>query len=340
MNTLTPELAVSILRQIRGYAIVVLRPDGTIVRWLGDAAAIVGLSEADAAGANIALIFAPSDQAQNVHLRELEIAHRDGRVEDTRWHVRANGERFWANGITMPLEDGLFLKVFRDETRLKDAEEQRVLLLHELNHRVKNTLATVQSVAEQTLRSAGVGADIRAALTARLHALSRAHNVLVDESWAGADLRTIVQDAVFPYDGGSRVSVDGPDVRLHPSQAVTLALILHELTTNALKHGSLTGHAGTVAVSWNESVDATGCRRLSLLWKESGGPLVAAPTRKGFGSRLLKQAAGSMSGSVDVRFAEEGLCCVLDISLVDEAVPIEQTLIERGSGAMDPTSIQ
>ena len=340
MESPTPELALSILRQIRGYAVVLLRPDGTIVRWLGDAPAIVGLSEAKAVGANIAMIFAPSDQAQHVHLRELEIASRDGRVEDTRWHVRADGERFWANGITMPLDEGVFLKVFRDETRLKVADEQRVLLLHELNHRVKNTLATVQSVAEQTLRSAGVGADIRAALTARLHALSRAHNVLVDESWAGADLRTIVQDAVFPYDGGARVSVDGPDVRLHPSQAVTLALILHELTTNALKHGSLTGHAGRVNIRWNESVDAEGGRRLSLLWEESGGPQVPAPTRKGFGSRLLKQAAGSMSGSVDLRFAPEGLCCVLDLSLVDEAVPIEQTLVERGSGAVVPTNIQ
>ncbi len=330
MDSLTPELALSILRQVRGYAIVVLSAEGTIVRWLGDAAAIVRWPEAEAVGSSIAETFAPPDRAQDVHLKELETARREGRAEDTRWHVRADGSRFWANGITMPLADGLFLKVFRDETRLKVAEEQRVLLLHELNHRVKNTLATVQSVAEQALRSAGVAPEIRAALTDRLHALSRAHNVLVDESWAGADLRTILQDAVSPYDDGDRVSVDGPDVRLHPSQAVTVALILHELVTNALKHGSLSTHAGRVVVSWNESIDAGGGRRLKLLWQESGGPPVAPPTRRGFGSRLLKQAAGSMSGSVDVRFEPEGLCCLLDMSLVDEAVPLERTLLETG----------
>ncbi|HZV83686.1 MAG TPA: HWE histidine kinase domain-containing protein [Brevundimonas sp.] len=300
------------------------------MRWLGDAAAIVDLPEADAVGTNIARIFAAPDRALEVHLMELATARREGRAEDTRWHVKTDGTRFWANGITMPFADGRFLKVFRDETRLKVAEEQRILLLNELNHRVRNTLATVQSVAEQALRSAGVSAEIRSALTERLHALSRAHNVLVDESWAGADLRTIVQDAVSPYGGGAQVSADGPDVRLHPSQAVTVALILHELTTNALKYGSLGDQAGQVVISWNESSDVTGHRRLSLLWRESGGPPVSPPTRRGFGSRLLKQAAGSMNGSVDLRFDTTGLVCVLDMTLVDEAVPIEQTLLEVG----------
>src|SRR5690606_34909745 len=123
-------------------------------------------------------------------------ALEDGRHEDSRWHLRKGGERFWANGLTLPLDHGeaVVMKVFRDETPLKRADDQRILLLNELNHRVKNSLATVQSVADQTLRSAGVDAGIRKDLIARIMALSSAHNVLVDRNWAGADLEAIVRD--------------------------------------------------------------------------------------------------------------------------------------------------
>jgi PAS domain S-box-containing protein len=327
MQSIPPELAVRIVQQIRGYAVIIMRDDGTILRLLGDAARVLGVDESAAVGRNIAFIFTPSDQADGAHLREAEIARRTGTAEDSRWHLTADGRRFWANGLTMPIDEGVLLKVFRDETRLKVAEEQRVLLLNELNHRVKNTLSTVQSVAEQALRSANVSAEVRADLAERLIAVSRVHDVLVQQSWAGADLEAIVRDTLAPYPT-NRFSIDGPNVRLHPSQAVTLALILHELTTNALKHGALASPAGQVQISWNEALEPGGHRHLSLLWREVGGPAVSPPTRKGFGSRLLKQAAVAMSGSAEVTYEPCGVTCVLSIGLADEALPFEETLLQ------------
>lgn len=185
---------------------------------------------------------------------------------------------------------------------------------------MKNTLATVHSVAEQTLRAAGVDANVRADLVSRLHALSRAHDVLVNNNWAGADLGQIVADAMAPYEAGTpRIDIDGPVVRLHPSQAVTLALVLHELATNAAKYGALSlPSSGRVRISWNGSLDAAGRRHLSLLWKETGGPEVKTPARTGFGSKLIRQAAGGGGGSVDLRFPPEGLTCVLSLALIDD----------------------
>ena len=211
MPAIDADYALAILQNIRGYAIVTMKADGEIVDWLADAQTITGLDPQQAVGCSIAEIFTASDRAASVHLQELDAAMREGRAEDSRWHVRADGERFWANGITFSLTPRLLVKIFRDETRLKKAEEQRILLLNELNHRVKNTLATVHSVAEQTLRAAGVERSVRADLVDRLHALSRAHDVLVDNNWAGADLGRIVADAVAAYDtGGRRIELEGP----------------------------------------------------------------------------------------------------------------------------------
>jgi two-component sensor histidine kinase len=218
------------------------------------------------------------------------------------------------------------VKIFRDETAAKEAEDQRVLLLNELNHRVKNTLATVQSIVEQTLRSSGVKDTIRADLTERLLALARAHNVLVDQNWAGADLHVLVQDAMAPHDRSpSPFRSDGPLVRLHPSQAVTLSMALHELTTNAIKYGALSVPDGRVKVAWNLAHDGHGGRHLVLMWQESGGPETRPPNHTGFGSRLIRGAfADQPGGRTEMRFEPEGLTCVIAVGLVealDEATP-------------------
>jgi len=316
-----PELAQLIVRTIKAYAILVLTPNGEIVAWLGDAEVVTGYERDEVIGRNFDLLFTEPDRAAGAARSEIEVALKDGRAEDSRWHLRKDGERFWANGMTVRLdaEEPLLVKVFRDETPAKRAEEQRILLLHELNHRVKNTLATVQSVVEQTLRAAGVDNELRENLAGRIIALARAHNVLVDQSWAGADLDVLVADVARPYERDpSPFEFEGPQVRLHPSQAVTLSLALHELATNAVKYGALSVAQGRVHLSWNIAHNGSGDRYLTLLWKESDGPPVAEPTRSGFGSRLLRQTFSDQEGGrARLTFSPEGVSCVMSLRLID-----------------------
>ncbi|HEY8380638.1 MAG TPA: sensor histidine kinase, partial [Microvirga sp.] len=191
------------------------------------------------------------------------------------------------------------------------------LLINELNHRVKNTLATVQSIATQTLRNAGSVGEAREAFESRLMALSRAHDVLTRENWDGADLTEIVEQAVSPYaaSGEERLHVRGPRVRLSPRRALALAMGLQELATNAAKYGALSRHGGAVRINWSVDGGSDG-PRLALGWEESGGPPVTPPTRKGFGSRLIERSlAQDLDATVRIDFAPTGLVCSIDLPL-------------------------
>jgi PAS domain S-box-containing protein len=311
-------LAATIIGHLRGYAIIGLTSDGQITHWLADAESITGYSEREALGRHFSLLFTEADLAADVHRQEISTALTKGINEDCRWHRRKNGGRFWGNGLTMQLgfADAVLMKIFRDETLVKQAEERRLLLLNELNHRVKNTLATVQSVMEQTLRGSGIAPETKKALSDRLIALSRAHDVLVQENWAGADLSVLVLEATKPYERDpSPFMIDGPVVRLHPSQAVAVSLVLHELATNAVKHGALSSSQGCVYISWNVGVDGNGARTMTLLWRERGGPSVLPPTRTGFGTRLIRNALNNESANIE--YNADGLECSLSISLVE-----------------------
>lgn len=297
---LSGEAARLIIAHARDYAIMTMDLDGRILTWSPGAARITGCSTEEALGKDFAEIFTSSDRAAGEDRRELEIAWRDGRVEDSRWHVRKDGTRFWGNGVTMALREDppRLIKIVRDETTNRLADEQRVLLLNELNHRINNTLVTVQSLVEQTLRATDLDRVVRENLTARLRALSRAHAALMEHNWAGADLADLVTATLEPYrrEPDDPFDINGPSVRISPQQAVSFSLILHELATNAMKHGALSAPDGRVAVDWNLSVDDTGARRMTFLWAESGGPPVQPPTRRGFGSRLLDRSFPPGSG--------------------------------------------
>jgi len=328
MSTVPPAFAARIVENLKGYAIIALTADGTVTDWLADAESLTGYSRDEAVGMNISRIFTEADVAAGSPAEEIHNAMELGGFEDSRWHLRKGGERFWANGRTLPLDHGkaVVMKVFRDETPLKRADDQRVLLLNELNHRVKNSLATVQSVVDQTLRSAGVDAGVRNDLNARIMALSSAHNVLVDRNWAGADLEAVVRDVTRAFDGPQgRVHLDGAPVHLHPSQAVTLSLVLHELVTNAAKYGALSAPDGRVDVSWNLSLDSGGMRFLTLLWRERGGPPVEPPTRTGFGTRLLAGALNHQHGGAKIHYDPEGVCAVLSCRLMEEGPAVALT---------------
>ncbi|MEH6663444.1 MAG: HWE histidine kinase domain-containing protein [Brevundimonas sp.] len=314
-------LARLIIDNVRSHGIIGLTSDGRITAWAAGAEAITGYSREEALGMDFADLFTPADQAADMPGLEIRTALQEGRAEDSRWHRRKDGALFWGNGVTVDLgADGVLAKIFRDETAAKKAEEQRILLLNELNHRVKNTLATVQSVAEQGLRSAGVDRSVRQDLANRLIALSQAHNVLVNENWAGADLRTLICEVLAPYERSpSPIRLEGPAVRLHPSQAVSVSLACHELATNAGKYGALSSPEGRVQLDWNVAHNGGGARFLTLLWRESGGPPVTAPGHEGFGVRLIRQTFRTGEGGrARIEFAPEGVRCSLFLALADD----------------------
>jgi two-component sensor histidine kinase/GAF domain-containing protein len=206
------------------------------------------------------------------------------------------------------------LSIQTDITDRKRDEARQRLLINELNHRVKNTLATVQSIAAQTLRNASSLPRAREDFENRLLALSRAHDILTRRTWEGASVGEICGAATEAH-GSDRFDLSGPDLNLAPQTALSLSLALHELATNAAKYGALSVPAGRVAVAW-----ALEGRRLRLTWRERGGPPVAPPGRKGFGSRLIERGlARELGGEARLTFAPEGVVCEVVAPLAGDA---------------------
>jgi len=198
----------------------------------------------------------------------------------------------------------------RDDDARRAAERQQ-LMINELNHRVKNTLVVVQSLARHSLRPTndqGGGDNGLNQFNDRLYTLASAHDLLTRRNWEGADLGELLAEALRPY--ASQVTLEGPPVPLAPNAAVALAMIFHELATNASKYGALSTDSGQVAVSWNLG----GRTLLTIEWRERGGPLVKPPERGGFGSRLIAASLkGDLAGSATFDYAPEGLTCVMSI---------------------------
>ena len=198
-----------------------------------------------------------------------------------------------------------------DISERQRADAQRELLLAELNHRVKNTLAVVQAMAHQTFRSAGVAREPRQAFESRLMALAAAHNLLTESNWESAALSDIARDTLQAgglYKG--RVDAAGPRVLLPPREALAIAMVLHELATNAVKYGALSNDKGQVHLAWMRGDGPV----LILRWSESGGPPVAKPERRGFGSVLLERSlTEDLGGKVAIDYRAEGLRCEIEL---------------------------
>ena len=209
--------------------------------------------------------------------------------------------------------DGTCIGVFVEGADVTDrilAERQQKLLLDELNHRVKNTLANVQSIAAQTLRSNPDPEAFRQTFEARILALSATHDILTASNWRGAQLRDVLAIEFGPY-GPERYEFEGPDVALSANEALTLGLLFHELTTNAAKYGALSCSEGCVSVRWT-----TEQGRLDLTWSERGGPVVQTPARRGFGSRLIERSLrGEIGGVAALEFHPKGLVCRISLPL-------------------------
>lgn len=224
----------------------------------------------------------------------------------------------------VPLRDdgGRIVRWFGTNTNVsrehRDRERLR-LMVNELNHRVKNTLATVQAIAALTLRSHERPDRIRENLTARILALSKAHDVLTDTQWSGADLHEIAALAGVPFQSNGRaqrIRAQGPSVRLPPKTAIAVALAFHELATNAAKYGALSTSHGRISLTWRLK-EARDGSELRIVWRESGGPPVKPPRRTGFGTRLIKRGlAADLGGSVNIDYRPEGLVCTIEARLM------------------------
>jgi PAS domain S-box-containing protein len=230
--------------------------------------------------------------------------------------LRDDGSAGWVEGAArLVFVDGVAVRMVGanvDITARKAAEHHQHMLFNELNHRVKNTLAIVQSIAWQSLRSGGVSRQVRDTFEGRLTALATAHDVLTRRDWEAGSIGQILANAVAPHDpGDGRLNARGPTVDLEPKTAVALALAMHELATNAVKYGAFSTSSGRVDVSWT-----TAGGRLDLTWRESGGPRVEGPVRRGFGARLLEQGlAAELRGPVRLDFHPEGLVCAIRAQL-------------------------
>jgi PAS domain S-box-containing protein len=254
----------------------------------------------------------PDDRAEALATRDASVAAGLPFELDVRVR-RHDGQYRWHRMSCVPLaRDGEVRSYIGTATDIHDmrvAAEQEQLLIHELNHRVKNTLATVQSIAVQTFRGADGLERAVGGFESRLLALSRAHDVLTRENWEGADLHEIVARAIEPFaeNGSERFSIRGPELRLKPKGALALAMALQELATNAAKYGALSSSAGQVQIRWTLERGL-----MHFCWTERGGPPVAPPLRRGFGSRLIERTlAQDLNGEVAVSFEREGVVCAV-----------------------------
>jgi PAS domain S-box-containing protein len=234
-----------------------------------------------------------------------------------------NGDLRWINSrgrvfFDIQKRPVYFIGIFQDITEQKHAEEQQRFFLDELNHRVKNTLTTVQSIASQTLRTTETSAQFKEAFEGRLLALSKTHNLLTRKSWREAELRDVAEQELAPYrkQGDERVVLNGPNVRLPARYAINLGLVLHELVTNAAKYGALSTNAGHLDMNWTVVQNEDRPDQLRIHWTESGGPPVAPPKRQGFGSRLIRRSIeGELGGYMVLNFAEGGVSYDISVPL-------------------------
>ena len=295
-----------LLDSIVDYALFTLDPELRITSWNVGGERLLGWKAEEIIGQPGELVFIPEDIARQAPQREAETALSQGRAANERWHVRKDGSRFWGSGLVMPLRDGDrtvgFVKIMRDQTERRRAEQSQKLLLSELTHRVKNTLALVQALSDQTLRSTPEPALFARAFRDRLMALARAHDVLTKEMWDRANITEVIEVSLGAWRTSGRITADGAEIWLKPQQATTFSLALHELGTNAAKYGALSVPDGRVAIAWS------GEEEILFTWVERGGPSVAQPTRTGFGSVILNQVLGSsLGGQVLISFPPEGL---------------------------------
>lgn len=256
-------------------------------------------------------------------LAELEAAFGETDCCPVIRYRRKDGSTFWATMFVSPVrdEDGAIVQHFVslvDETPHWEEQARCKMLIDELNHRVKNTLSTVQSIVTQALRQQSDPETLRESIESRIFALSRSHDLLTKVSWASAGLYDLVDNALEPFRmtvaRNERFVVIGENILLPPQATLALSIAVHELATNAVKYGALSDEHGSVTITWGIEPSGDG-DRLIVSWRESGGPPVTPPVRKGFGSQVLERGlAHELDGTVHLEYRETGVICTIEMS--------------------------
>ena len=278
------------------------------------AARALGLSREAIVGASIADFVSAADFEQTSAMLRHKLDH-GGNTRHEVGVTGADGRAMrWENDSTVIVDrDGKamgLLSISRDVTERRAFDERQRLLINELNHRVKNALALVQAIAHQSFRPGVESATAQRDFLARLGTLAKAHDLLTREHWEGVTMAEIVRAATAAFDA-ARVEAQGPPLRLTPKAAVAVAMALHELGTNAMKYGALSTPAGCVQIGWSSDAE-----RFCLGWQEHDGPPVTAPSRRGFGVKMVERAlASDLHGSVSVAFLPQGVQCAIDAPL-------------------------
>lgn len=282
---------------------------------------LIGYAREEVLGQDFNFLMAHGADAEALTQIEAEFQGKSHDGSEIRYR-RKDGSEFWAAIFTSPVRDGggeivQYFASFVDLTKHKDEQAQSRMLINELNHRVKNTLATVQSIVWQALRSISDPNAIREAIESRLSALSRSHDLLTRENWDSAGLRDVLNDALEPFgvaDGrAERIVITGDNIRFPANAALALGIAFNELATNAVKYGAFSNGTGSILIEWTIESKPEG-RRLVLCWRERDGPPVTPPLRKGFGSRVIERGlAHELVGEVHLDYPAEGVVCTMNI---------------------------
>jgi len=282
---------------------------------------LTGYAREEVLGHSFNFLLAQGADPRTLELVEAAFEVSDDHSSEVRYR-RKDGSEFWAALFISPVRDenGDIVEHFAsfiDLTRHKEEQAQSRMLIDELNHRVKNTLTTVQSIVAQALRNASDPEVIRESIESRLFALSRSHDLLTRENWESAGLHDVVDAAMEPFGAANgrseRFVVTGENVRFPPKAALALGIAFHELATNAVKYGAFSGDTGCIRIAWTIEPAPEG-DRLILTWREENGPPVTPPSRKGFGSRVIERGlAHELGGATRIDYRAEGVICTIDI---------------------------
>ena len=310
-----------------GEPIYSLSPDLIVENWNPGAEALYGYAQHEIVGQPVRNLCSSEDDYKAFEAFATEVAQGGHALTRDARRLRKDGSVVEVILCLAPLRNrdgGItgYAAITHDITERKAQEQTRQLLLDELNHRVKNTLAMVQSIARLTLRQTKSPEDFAESFTGRIQALAGAHNVLTASSWHGADLNSLVRDQLILGDAkDGAVIYRGPSIRLDPQTAVGLSLVLHELGTNASKYGALSAANGRVDLSWETAENG---KMLTLHWQELGGPRVSPPSRRGFGTFIIEQSLHGLDGEAELQFDPSGLICDMRLPIRSAKHPADE----------------
>jgi PAS domain S-box-containing protein len=289
---------------------------------------LTGYNREEVLGQSFNFLMAHGADAEALAQIEGEFKGNTDGGSEIRYRRKDNSE-FWAALFISPVRDenGVVVQHFAsfvDLTKHKEDQAQSKMLIGELNHRVKNTLSTVQSIVWQILRTASDPRVIQESIESRLLALSRSHDLLTRENWHSAGLRDVINDAMEPFGvaGGraERIVITGENIRFPPQAALALGIVFNELATNAVKYGAFSNEAGSILIEWTMEPAPAGVRLL-LRWQEKDGPPVTSPSHKGFGSRVIERGlVHEVEGTVDLDYRPDGLVCTMTLRAPTDAL--------------------